>query len=259
MPLRSVRREQHYQNHPSTRSCVGLLVYDIFWVFGSPAFTGGDSVMVTVATSDLLNAPTRLLYPRAGGGSTADLGDFPFSLLGLGDVAVPGLLACLALRYDASRVIDMKPRAIASFEAIDSALSGLPEDAGRGAMGDAAADAAFRAYDNIADADDVRRTASTSESDTDAPPQERGLVASDAVLQQRRYFTPVMVAYLIGLGVAFGANAVSGKGQPALLYLCPLTLGAVAATALTRRELRRVWAFVDLPSSLPKLRPDSDE
>jgi hypothetical protein len=31
---------------------------------------------------------------------------------GLGDIAVPGLLACLAFRYDASRLPDMGARAV---------------------------------------------------------------------------------------------------------------------------------------------------
>jgi hypothetical protein len=59
-------------------------------------------VMLAVATSDAVTGPTRLLFPRVPrvGGQVPD---FPFSLLGLGDVALPGLLAALALRYDASR------------------------------------------------------------------------------------------------------------------------------------------------------------
>ena len=45
--------------------------------------------------------------------------------VGLGDVAVPGLLACLALRYDASRVIDLRPRASAAARAFHSALDAV--------------------------------------------------------------------------------------------------------------------------------------
>ncbi|CAI7868784.1 unnamed protein product [Closterium sp. NIES-53] len=42
---------------------VGLLLYDVFWVFGSsPIF--GDNVMVTVATSDALVGPMKLVFPR---------------------------------------------------------------------------------------------------------------------------------------------------------------------------------------------------
>jgi minor histocompatibility antigen H13 len=233
-------------------------VYDVFWVFGSPAITGGDNVMLTVATSEVIDAPTRLLYPRAAGASSGEAGNFPYSLLGLGDVAVPGLLAGLTLRYDASRVTDMRTRAAATFEAIEGALRKLPRDSDRRTMGDTAATAALRAYDDIADKEDARRDATTSDSESEwGGPQARGALVSDAVMQQRRYFVPVMIAYVLGLGLAFGANAMSGKGQPALMYLCPLTLGSVLLTALLRNELGRIWAFVDLPSSVPKLRDRS--
>ena len=42
---------------------------------------------------------------------------------GLGDIAVPGLLACLALRYDASRSTNMRARADAAAEALKGAFS----------------------------------------------------------------------------------------------------------------------------------------
>ena len=42
---------------------------------------------------------------------------------GLGDIVVPGLLACLALRYDASRAINMGARADAAAEALKGAFS----------------------------------------------------------------------------------------------------------------------------------------
>ncbi len=41
---------------------------------------------------------------------------------GLGDIAVPGLLAGLALRYDASRAVDMNGRAQAAGAAMHRAL-----------------------------------------------------------------------------------------------------------------------------------------
>eukprot|EP00879_Flechtneria_rotunda_P014952 GHRR01015622.1.p1 GENE.GHRR01015622.1~~GHRR01015622.1.p1 ORF type:complete len:310 (+),score=47.82 GHRR01015622.1:685-1614(+) len=91
----------------------GLLAYDVFWVFGSPKVVG-DNVMLTVATSDLVTGPTRLLFPKMPGG-TGEAADFPFSLLGLGDIALPGLLAGLALRYDASRMTNMQVRSCKQF------------------------------------------------------------------------------------------------------------------------------------------------
>ena len=47
---------------------------------------------------------------------------------GLGDVAVPGLLACLALRYDASRATDMRARALAAADALRDSLAGMQVD-----------------------------------------------------------------------------------------------------------------------------------
>lgn len=65
----------------------GLFFYDIFWVFCTP-------VMVSVAKS--FDAPIKLLFPT---------GDAlrPFSLLGLGDIVIPGIFVALALRYDYSK------------------------------------------------------------------------------------------------------------------------------------------------------------
>ena len=47
---------------------IGLLVYDVFWVFGSPKVIG-QNVMLTVATSDIITGPTRILFPKAAGES----------------------------------------------------------------------------------------------------------------------------------------------------------------------------------------------
>ncbi|KAL1552988.1 COMPASS (complex proteins associated with Set1p) component [Salvia divinorum] len=65
----------------------GLFVYDIFWVFFTP-------VMVSVAKS--FDAPIKLLFP------TSDFAR-PFSILGLGDIVIPGIFVVLALRCDFSR------------------------------------------------------------------------------------------------------------------------------------------------------------
>lgn len=72
--------------------------------------------------------------------------------------------------------------------------------------------------------------------------------ASDAVLEQRAYFTPVLVAYVGGLLAAFSANSITHMGQPALLYIVPGVLGAVAVTAARRGELGRLWTFTDVSS-----------
>ncbi|KAM9994244.1 hypothetical protein ACTFIZ_005569 [Dictyostelium cf. discoideum] len=65
---------------------VGLFFYDIFWVFGT-------DVMVTVAKS--FDAPIKLLFPKD---IFADV--YQFSMLGLGDIVLPGIFIALLLRFD---------------------------------------------------------------------------------------------------------------------------------------------------------------
>ncbi|KAJ6586910.1 signal peptide peptidase-domain-containing protein [Mycena vulgaris] len=68
----------------------GLFVYDVWWVFGT-------EVMVKVATS--LDVPIKLLWPK----SLMFESTRGFTMLGLGDVVVPGVFIALALRYDHHR------------------------------------------------------------------------------------------------------------------------------------------------------------
>ena len=70
---------------------VGLFFYDIFWVFGT-------EVMVTVAKS--LDGPIKILFPRSLV-PDATTGRLEMSLLGLGDIVIPGFFLALLLRFDA--------------------------------------------------------------------------------------------------------------------------------------------------------------
>ncbi|OLQ04983.1 Minor histocompatibility antigen H13 [Symbiodinium microadriaticum] len=75
----------------------GLFVYDVFWVFFSkPVF--GANVMVSVAKG--VEAPIKLMLPRDFGGC----GDLQFNMLGLGDIAVPGLFASFLAKWDAVNI-----------------------------------------------------------------------------------------------------------------------------------------------------------
>lgn len=70
----------------------GLFVYDVFWVFGT-------HVMVAVVRG--FDAPIKIAYPRSGV-VAALLQGAPIasetSLLGLGDIAIPGIFLALLLR-----------------------------------------------------------------------------------------------------------------------------------------------------------------
>lgn len=80
---------------------VGLFFYDIFWVFGSKSVFGAN-VMVSVATG--IEAPIKLMFPREFGGC----GMLRNSMLGLGDIVVPGLFICLLAKWDAHRMSEKK-------------------------------------------------------------------------------------------------------------------------------------------------------
>lgn len=99
----------------STLLLVGLLIYDVFWVFFS-SYIFSTNVMVKVATrpaenpvglfakklhlsglvrdAPKLSLPGKLVFPSMQNSSH-------FSMLGLGDIVMPGLLLCFVLRYDA--------------------------------------------------------------------------------------------------------------------------------------------------------------
>jgi len=67
-----------------------FFIYDIFWVFLSP-YIFKENVMVTVATQ-LPALPMLVVFPRVL--------DDGASLLGLGDIVLPGLFLCFLFRID---------------------------------------------------------------------------------------------------------------------------------------------------------------
>jgi len=75
----------------------GLFFYDIWWVFGT-------EVMVSVATS--LDVPIKLLWPK----SLSFTSERGFTILGLGDIVIPGIFVALALRYDYHRHSKSSPQ-----------------------------------------------------------------------------------------------------------------------------------------------------
>ncbi|KAJ1562344.1 hypothetical protein HK405_013253 [Cladochytrium tenue] len=77
----------------------GLFFYDVFWVFGT-------EVMVTVAKG--LDVPIKVVFPRDLAGIISQgIWNKPagihFSMLGLGDIVIPGIFVALCLNYDYHR------------------------------------------------------------------------------------------------------------------------------------------------------------
>ncbi|KAI8844700.1 peptidase A22B, signal peptide peptidase, partial [Chytriomyces cf. hyalinus JEL632] len=76
----------------------GLFLYDIFWVFGT-------EVMVTVAKG--LDVPIKVTFPKnvtaiLEQGVFTSKPDVPFTMLGLGDIVIPGIFVALCLAFDHS-------------------------------------------------------------------------------------------------------------------------------------------------------------
>lgn len=127
---------------PNIKICTLLLtclfVYDIFWVFFSERFFGAN-VMVSVAMQQASNPmhtvantlklpgfqaitkklelPVKLVFPRnlLGGSVPASTGT-EFMMLGLGDMAIPGMLLALVLCFDNRKSKDCSSDLSTSFK-----------------------------------------------------------------------------------------------------------------------------------------------
>ncbi|RWR91723.1 signal peptide peptidase-like protein 1 [Cinnamomum micranthum f. kanehirae] len=126
---------------PNIKICslllVCLFVYDIFWVFFSERFFGAN-VMVSVATQQASNPvhtvanslslpglqlitkklelPVKLVFPRnLMGGMVPGSNAVEFMMLGLGDMAIPGMLLALVLCFDHRKSRDALSPMDASF------------------------------------------------------------------------------------------------------------------------------------------------
>jgi len=91
---------------------IGLFFYDVFWVFGSKSIFGSN-VMVSVATG--VEAPIKLMFPRELGGC----GTLKHSMLGLGDIVVPGIFIAFLAKFDA---VKMGEKAASSFVYLNSVM-----------------------------------------------------------------------------------------------------------------------------------------
>jgi minor histocompatibility antigen H13 len=87
----------------------GLFVYDVFWVFGT-------EVMVSVAKG--LNAPVKILFPKALG-----VKPVPCSMLGLGDIVIPGIFVALMLSMDVRKGLASRPYFISNLIAYELGLA----------------------------------------------------------------------------------------------------------------------------------------
>ncbi|PBP27697.1 hypothetical protein BUE80_DR001347 [Diplocarpon rosae] len=180
----------------------GLFIYDIIMVFYTP-------LMVTVATT--LEVPVKLVFPGPKRGS----------MLGLGDIVLPGIIMGLALRFDLylhylrKQRIETKPT--------------IPPHASTKPI--------------IVRAEYLEATGQWGERFWTRRANKGDVTAADGARFSKVYFKASLVGYVLAMLVTLVVLNIFNHAQPALLYLVPGVLTALWGTALVRGELRLMWEF----------------
>ncbi|CAM9864161.1 unnamed protein product [Ascophyllum nodosum] len=199
----------------------GLFCYDIFWVFGT-------EVMMTVATR--IEAPVKFLFPSFSDPSK----QYPFSVLGLGDIVIPATFCTLMRSFDQQLESARQAEAAAARALANEVSSKNPVALWLDSFLGAPLSKASSSDDTTA-----RITLLPATAGGGAPPG--GAVEGGG----RSYFFSSVVAYALGLGACFTVNFLSRSGQPALLYLNPMLLASAFATAAFNGndELQKLLTF----------------
>ncbi|KAH8812547.1 signal peptide peptidase-domain-containing protein, partial [Xylogone sp. PMI_703] len=189
----------------------GLFVYDITMVFYTP-------LMVTVATS--LDVPIKLVFPGPKRGS----------MLGLGDIVLPGIMIALALRFDLylHYVRKQSTKSQQSSVITTSDTVTLPSN------------------QTVVKAPYIEATGNWGERfwtrkvrDADKP---RAALGGHF---RKTYFNASLVGYFVGIIATLVVLNIYNHAQPALLYLVPGVLIAVWGTALVRGEVGLMWNYTE--------------
>ncbi|KAL2886867.1 signal peptide peptidase [Ceratocystis lukuohia] len=197
----------------------------------------GGPLMITVATK--LDAPIKLVASTAGRKG---------SMLGLGDIVVPGIVMAMALRFDLWRHYAKKIK----YETVELKTT-----------------TASPSTEELADPSIVltsqQRTMATKARYISVAnkwgdwlwtlPSIFGRSSSSAMAPlplslsgtqfSKTYFAASMIGYVAGLLAAMGCMLVFKHGQPALLYLVPAVLGAVWGTGTLRGEIGLMLKYTE--------------
>lgn len=213
-----------------TMVLVGLFFYDIVMVFYTP-------FMVAVATQ--VDAPLKLTYETSDGRS---------SLLGLGDIVIPGIFICLALRFDLWRYYNRK------VTRVEEDLKTVSKE---GNEGDSAA--GNTTAGEVTTVKTAYRTVKAPFVDprgqwgnflwTTSP---RDLISGKPVVKAlsdadfpKTYFRVTIFGYLIGMLATLVVLVIFKHGQPALLYLVPGVAGSAWLTGLIKGDLKDMWEYTE--------------
>ena len=186
---------------------VGLFCYDIWAVFFTP-------LMVTVAKN--LDQPIKLLIPRPDEpGRDGKPPTKAYSMLGLGDIVLPGMIIGLALRFDLFLFYLRKQKKTTRKNEVGEEV----EDVIKPTYTTATGQWGSRLW-------------------TIGLPSHRLPIAVASAAFPKPYFTTSIVGYVVGMVATLLVMTIWQHAQPALLYLVPGVLISVWSTALVRGELK---------------------
>lgn len=193
----------------------GLFLYDIYFVFYTP-------LMVTVATS--LDIPAKMLFPRPEG----------MSMLGLGDIAIPGMIMGFALRFDLWLYYFRQQR-----QKSEAEMNGrVTRSTSKHAKEEEQSTVLKPRYHPATGHWGTRFWAGSSQpSDLSSVLQGKSF--------PKPYFHATLTGYILGLVCTLLVMQIFRHAQPALLYLVPGVLGALWITAFVRGEAGILWKYRD--------------
>ncbi|KAK1991235.1 signal peptide peptidase [Colletotrichum falcatum] len=209
--------------------------YGSFLIMSPTTFATGSLVlmglpyMITVATK--LDVPIKLQFQSAARSS----------ILGLGDIVVPGIVMCLALRFDMWRHYQQQ------IKYVPTDLKSEQHDAHSGdvvTVSETQHMAQKATYLDIAGCWGDWFWSSSwlgllKGGQETPPPTVRGSTFP------KTYFNASLIGYTLGMLVTLSMLTIFKHGQPALLYLVPGVLGSLWLTGLVRGELKEMWMYTE--------------
>jgi minor histocompatibility antigen H13 len=191
---------------------IGLFFYDALSVFQS-------DTMITVATK--IEAPVKFLF--AGATLPEEGGKYPFGVLGLGDIVIPGIFLAMLREFDIENWWDKNATFKTKKKKKMSVFSKI--------MGTS---------NTRSDRSDVELMYDVNNDDN----EDNGAASIDYFREaQTPYFTNGLVGYAVGLGTTFIVLYSTGQGQPALFYIVPSLLITSLGTAAYRNEVSELWSY----------------
>ncbi|KAJ8066759.1 hypothetical protein OCU04_004147 [Sclerotinia nivalis] len=210
---------------------MGLFFYDITMVFYTP-------LMVTVATS--LDVPIKLVFPSGESGRG--------SMLGLGDIVLPGILVALALRFDLYLhylYLQKSSPSISSPSTANSKSNSTSNSKSIIKFPSPTANSQKPTYKPSTGLWGERFwTSSFSPSSSSSSSSNHG-TGIEGTRFSKPYFKAALVGYITGMITTLIVMNVFKHAQPALLYLVPGVVGSLWGTAVVRGELSLMWGYTE--------------